>query len=401
MSSQKVFYPLSLAERRFSLIFLDILELIMKIDKQLGIVLMAIMLQFVTSLKAEKSSISGFPIIAYSHETKLMGGGFLNYLKQTEKDSLANELQITSLLIYTANKQFQILSIPRLKRNNGKYLLGMDVRGRNWPDKYYGIGNKTNERNYEKITQRQFKLRLDGDVRLYQALYGGAKITLINEELKKGDRESLPYTENFHGINGSQTYIGIGLGMRYKTLDNDQYPGRGLNHTVSYMQFYATKHDASKQSFGQLDVELNHYLPPLSGVVLAMQSSFTYSGNQPPYSFLPELGNRLRAYDSKRYVDNMLIAQRAELRVFPAELPFCADIDLLQRGFFRRLGFVVYYEAGQVAGTEKEISWERNHYSAGFGIRYSISVLPRLNLRADFAFGEGGMNVIIQGGEVF
>ncbi|MDD2229692.1 MAG: hypothetical protein PHY48_09795 [Candidatus Cloacimonetes bacterium] len=373
----------------------------MNINKYLGIWLLAIIMQFVTCLNADDASISGFPIAAYSHETRLMGGGFLNYLKQTEKDSLATELQITSLLIYTARKQFQILSIPRLKLNNEKYLLGMEIRGRNWPDKYYGIGNTTNELNYEKITQRQLKLGLDGEIRLYKSLYAGAKLAFIDENIKKGNRENLPYAENFHGINGTQTYYGIGAGMRYKAIDNDQYPSKGVNYTVAYMQYHAAKQEAGKQKFGQLQVELNHYLPAVPGAVLAMQSSFTRSENKLPYSFLPELGNKLRAYDSKRYVDNVLIAQRAELRVFPSELPLTDDIGLLQKGFFRRMGFVAFYEAGQVAQAEKDISWERNHYSAGFGIRYSVSVLPRINLRADFAFGGGGMNVIVQGGEVF
>lgn len=363
--------------------------------------LLAIMLQLITHIHAEETSISGFPIIAYSHETRLMGGGFLNYLKQTEQDSLANELQITSLLIYTANKQFQILSIPRLKLRNEKYLLGMDVRGRNWPDKYYGIGNTTDELNYEKITQRQFALGLDGEIRIYPSLYAGAKLAFVNEDVKKGDRENLPYTENFHGINGNQTYLGMGAGMRYKAIDNEQYPSRGMNHTLAYTRYYAAKPEAIAKEFGKLQVELNHYIPPVPGAVIALQSSFTRSDNLLPFSFLPELGYRLRAYDSKRFVDKVLIAQRAELRVFPAELPFTEDIWLLQRGFFRRLGFVAYYEAGQVTGNVEELGWERNHYSAGFGLRYSISVLPRLNLRADFAFGEGGMNVIIQGGEVF
>lgn len=365
------------------------------------VLLSLVILLLTGSLAAQNTRLSFFPIFAYSQETRLMGGAFGTLLRSTEKDSLNSELLVNSLLIYTANKQFQLLALPQLKLRDSQYRLGLDLRSRNWPDKFYGIGNNTDEDNFEQFTQRRLKAALEADIRIWNNLYAGATAAFIQEKILGLNPLNIPLEGEYHGLGSSQSYLGVGSLLRMKNTDNDQYPSRGIDYSASYTQYLNPQNDYPDGKFGLSKLELSHYMSPVEGSVIALQSSFMRAYRDVPFSFLPELGGSLRAYDSKRFINNVLLAQRAELRIFPAELPFLSGFSLLQTDFFSRGGFVLFSEVGQVAGEEKELGWRRNHFSQGFGLRYSISKAPKLNVRADFAFGDDGFNFLVQGSEAF
>ena len=65
------------------------------------------------------------------------------------------------------------------------------------------------------------------------------------------------------------------------------------------------------------------------------------------------------------------------------------------------LGGVGFVSAGQVAPNFSKYSWDRNHYSYGFGLRLMISSANRVNLRMDFGFSEGTTAFILGFSEFF
>ncbi|MDD4309485.1 MAG: hypothetical protein PHO32_03830 [Candidatus Cloacimonetes bacterium] len=392
----------------------------MKLHK-IHILLSGLILLSAGSVEARKQSFTVFPFIAYSNETKLLGGGFVNYYNQTERDSLNNQLLVSTLAIYTANQQFQMISTPRYKIKDGKHILGLDIRGKNYPDKYYGIGNSSDEDVYEKFSQKKLKFGLSADTRIWKAFYAGVSSAVTQESVQKREANLLPVTGGYHGMQGTDNYYNWGTQLSVRTTDDDFYPKKGLYYKADFKQYYQLNKATPKHSFGGLDLEMKNYFTPSQGIVLAMQSTFkriypksgiySSSSGEPleansvpsdvPFTFYPELGGELRVYDSKRFVDKVLIAERAELRFTPAELDFALKYGLWQTGFLQRVGFVVFSEVGQVAADESELKFKRNHFSNGFGFRYGISRSPRLNIRMDIAFGGKTMNVIIQGSEAF
>jgi hypothetical protein len=354
-----------------------------------------------TLLPAQETDLSIFPFFAYSRETKFMVGAFSTYVRTVERDSTNNKFSVSSLAIYTSNHQFQILTSPQYKLNNDHLRFGADFRGRNWPDKFYGIGNSTSADSYEKYVQKQFKIRLDTDVRLGGKLYAGAKLAAVRENIADFNPQNIPLEGSYHGLNRAQNYYGWGAKLNYNNTDNDYYPQTGMNYSFSYIQYYNPAAETQSRTFGLSSLELNNYFNPAEGTVLALQGSYTGSSPSIPFSFMPELGSALRAFDSKRYIDKMLIAGRAELRIFPSELSLFSSRDLFQQAFFKKCGFVLFSELGQVAHSEKEFLWKENHHSNGLGLRYRVSEALKLNVRADFAYGSDGLNLIVQGSEAF
>ncbi|MDY0152099.1 MAG: hypothetical protein RBS43_07500 [Candidatus Cloacimonas sp.] len=374
----------------------------MKLPIKLSTLILAgILLISSGSLFGKKTATSLFPFVAYSNETRLMGGAFGTYLRQTERDSISSEFLVNLLAIYSANKQFQLIFTPQVTLHDDLLQIKLDLRGRNWPDRFYGVGNNGSPDIYEQFVQKQLKARLEPEIRLWQNLYVSAKTTVVQENMDSFNPQTIPLEGNYHGLNMVQTYYGYGATIRLTTVDSDFYPTHGVNYSAQYTRYIDSNATPETINFGISILELNNYISPAAGTVLALQSSFSNSYHHVPFSFMPELGGQLRAYNSKRYIDKTLLAQRTELRVFPSELGFIQDWGWFQGAFFQRSGFVIFSEIGQVAESAKDMRWQYNHFSNGFGLRFRISEALKLNIRTDFAFGSEGFNLIVQGGEAF
>lgn len=360
-------------------------------------------------LGAKTNTLTGFPFLAYSNETRLMGGGFLIW--QNTRDSLDTKAENTILTnaIVSANKQFLAFVLPRFSRQGGKYQLSADLLARRWSDHYWGIGNSTPEAAKEPFGWEEYKLSLAWQYRLGKHFYPSVEVDVRFSDLFDTQEDGLLSQTDLQGTTPAY-YFGRGVNLLFDTVDSSSYPTKGLKYSLSYKN-YATIPKSNPGSetlmqllepdFDKLTLDLNHYLSPIPGWVIAAQSSFAQSENATPFTFYPELGNKLRAYDSKRFIDKTLLAQRLEQRIFPAELPWLKSAGYLQGKLFRRAGLVIFSEAGQVAPHAKHYRWDRNHWSNGFGLRYAILPEEKLNFRIDFGFGEDTFNFIFQAREVF
>ncbi len=366
------------------------------------ILLMLICIYNAKALEKGDTQYSIVPFMAYSNETSLMGGGFFNYQKDIYHTFSTDELSLSSLLIYSARQQFQFLLMPKYSRNNEKQILMLNLKGRHWPDHFWGIGNFTPDSTKENYTQEEFQFGLSLEQLLFRKLYLTGKVEYRIESILQKTPDGILANDNIIGNDAGNHYLGKGLGLRWKSTDSNYYPTRGVNYNLQYMQYSTAENifDTS-DSYDMFALDLNYYFSPLAGWVIAAQSSFAQTENNIPFIFLPELGSRLRAYDSKRYIDKTLIAQRIEQRIFPSEFKILQESGIIQSKFWKRTGFVVFSETGQVASHVKHFSPDRNHWSNGFGFRYAIIPKEKLNLRMDFGFGRNTVNFIIQGTEAF
>jgi len=342
------------------------------------------------------------PFMAYSNETLLMGGGFFNYQNKIPKQSAMDELSLSSLVIYSARQQFQLLLMPKYSFDDEKLLIMLKLKGRHWPDKFWGIGNNTLDSAEEGYTQEEFQFNLSLERLIYRKLYLTGQLDYRIENILNKTPNGILDGDTIIGNDAGNHYLGKGVGLRWKTTNSNFYPMRGVNYNLQYMQYStAANFFDTSDSYDMFALDLNHYVSPVEGWVFAAQSSFAQTENNIPFSFLPELGSRLRAYDSKRYIDKSMITQRLEQRIFPSELSFMQSNGWMQSKFFRRTGLVAFSEAGQVAPHVNHFKWGRNHWSNGFGFRYAIIPKEKLNLRMDFGFGKNKFNFIVQGTEAF
>lgn len=345
-----------------------------------------IILLLVSSIAQAELTFTAYPYIAYSSETRLMLGAFsfagFDLPVQEEK---AAEVDILANTIYTQNKQFLIVTIPRIRYDT--WTLEADLLFQNWPDTFYGIGNQTDPDISEDFSARYYS----SSFILRNRLSKYSSIAVIADlgwhEITKIEELGMLASSGVNGIDDS-FFMGTGMMLRYDTTDESYFPERGLK--LEARQIWYSSVMGSDFDFQESSLDARGYFSLFPNQVLALQSDLQIDSSEVPFYLYPELGKRLRAYDSKRFIDKSRISQRLEYRLFP----FSGD-------FSKRIGFVGFVETGQVSKALERIRFADWHWSAGGGIRFSIVPQERLNLRADVGFGKDSFNVIINAREVF
>lgn len=335
-----------------------------------------------------QNSFSAYPYFAYSGETKLMVGAFSFFRHELDAPVLDQEGRSFSILantIYSQKKQFLFVIVPQYRSEDWKLSWTMELR--DWPDSFYGIGNATDADDAEDFTARRIALESQITRDLGRDFELSLRLDQGWHKVRKSVDGALLQSSDIIGKEPS-VYSGVGYGLADDSTDAANYPERGLK--LEFRQLFYDDAFGSDFNYSESRYDLRAYFKNTSKSVLAVQSDLvSHNGDTPFYNY-PELGKQLRAYDSKRFIDETRISQRLEQRVFPFEGKFS-----------RRLGFVVFAETGQVAQQLQDIRFKDWHYSFGGGLRFSIVPSERLNLRADFGFGEDSVNFMVNAREVF
>ncbi|MCB5262868.1 MAG: outer membrane protein assembly factor [Candidatus Cloacimonetes bacterium] len=348
--------------------------------------LILILLLMAGVLIQARTSFTAYPYLAYSSETKIMVGAF-SFLKYdiSESEAEAVEFDILGNTIYSQNKQFLFVIIPRFVYHDWE--LESDLLFRSWPDSFYGLGNFTDQEVSEPFTSSQYS----AEFILRRNLDYSVSVALISalgwHQPKKVQPDGMYESTDMLGKQDS-FHSGLGFSLKYDSSDGSYFPRQGL--TLETKQLWHDVALGSDFDFQTSKYDARFYLPIGQEQVLAAQSDLEINSGQVPYYMYPELGARLRAYDSKRFIDKVRISQRIEHRSFP-----------FSGKFSKRIGFVVFGETGQVANDFDLIRLKDWHFSAGAGLRFSILPQERLNLRADIGFGKDSVNFIINAREVF
>jgi hypothetical protein len=93
----------------------------------------------------------------------------------------------------------------------------------------------------------------------------------------------------------------------------------------------------------------------------------------------------LRGYQGGRYRDRLMFAVQSEYR----------------KTLGSRLGFVLFGGLGEVADKWDSFNTDDLLPAGGAGIRFNLSKKQRINLRADFAYGQNGWSWNFSVGEAF
>lgn len=333
-------------------------------------------------------TFTGYPFIAYSGETGLMGGGFSYFRYQLEEPILNQGGKSISLLnntMYTQKHQFLLVLLPQYRGED--WDLSATMIFQDWPDTFYGTGNATSANDAEAFTSRLYAVESKLSRSLGRNLDLSLRLSQGRHSVRKSVMGGFMQGSDLPGFEPT-TYSGAGYAIGFDSTDKSYYPTSGYKLELAQLFFLDAL--GSDYDYTESRYDFRAYLPTGAKSLIALQSDLVTHHGAMPYFNYAELGSRLRAYGSKRFIDKVRVAQRAEHRIFPFE-----------GGFSRRLGFVLFAETGQVAPALRDISLKDWHYSVGGGLRFSILPDEKLNLRMDIGFGDDSVNFIVNAREVF
>lgn len=322
-----------------------------------------------------KKRLIAAPIIFYTPETRLAfgaAGSLVFRMAGCGKETRPSA--ISSVFIYTQEKQFQAQLKTELYFKNNDYRLELEVKTDKYPNKFYGIGSSTLEENEELYTSKSTNLFFSLQKKLSKGFNVGVLYHWNRWDIVETEETGLLSSGLIPGsIDG--TMSGVGVLANRDTRDNLYFPSKGDFFTLEARLY--PKFLGSTYGFNTFTVDLRKYISVFSNHVLAFQSLLKVQGGDVPFLHLARMGGQytMRGYYDGRFRDKNLLVFQADYRV----------------PLFWRFGVVAFAGAGKVAPKFNRLTKDLGDMitSYGFGIRFLFDRKENIWLRFDVAFGEG------------
>ncbi len=321
------------------------------------------------------ASFLALPAIGYAQETGFAFGAASLYSFYTDKaDPLSRSSVLTGTAILTTKKQSDFhFKADIWGAGNKCHYIG-EVRYKNFPLYFYGIGNNTLQADEEDLViQKKFRLNADIEKKTSRISYTGLDISFENYRFEDKEPGGI-FSANslINGRDGGKALF-IGVSQIADSRNSNTYTTRGTYLKLNYA--YAPNlfgNDSFEGSFTKLD--LRTFKSFNNTTVAGIHANYqTVQGNNTPFYLLPQLGNDqlMRGYYGGRYRDQNLLALQTELRY----------------RFNPRLGIVGFLGGGMVYSSG---TFNLTHIkpSYGGGFRYFFDIERGLSLRVDYGFGE-------------
>ncbi len=324
-----------------------------------------------TNQETESSGIIFVPGAFYQPETRWgLAAGLLYFFQPDEDSNSQKPSSISTNIIYTQNNQKMITIIPTFYLNNQEFISRSEIRFRDYPEKFYGTGNTSND-DYTEFTAKGYQFSSSLKKKIYKDLYAGLSFDYKNigiSELDGGEPERQKYLSSFD----DSAVFGAGLHISYDTRDNIFYSLRGELYNIMIDLYNASLF--SDYSFTSYQIDFR-FFRPLYGNSIALQLYSHFNTGDCPFYFMPSLGgpSLLRGITRYRYRDNNLIAVQAEYRIRLSE----------------KFAAAVFAGIGSTFSDISEMSFNEVKISGGAGLRYKLSS-NGVNFRFDIAFGGEG-----------
>ncbi|MGA1792274.1 MAG: BamA/TamA family outer membrane protein, partial [bacterium] len=239
-------------------------------------------------LGKKKDGIVYIPIIYYTPETKIAGGASVIYYYRNPNSSInSRPSTIQPLLIYTHNKQtISQITFDNYWRN-GNYHSRLETTYKEYPDKFYGIGNDTPESIEEDYTSHITHLEMNFQKRLQHALYFGIQYEYQHNKIVEVAENGLLAKGDIFGSEGGLA-SGAGFLMSFDTRDNIFYPSSGVNYQLSANRFSNSL--GSDFTFSRYTLDLRNYFSLFSSHVLALQGYMNILQGQVPFQLMSQVG---------------------------------------------------------------------------------------------------------------
>lgn len=324
-----------------------------------------------TSDSSRGSSFIALPALSYAQETGLEFGiasVYNFYLDKNNPISKTSSISVIGTL--TAKKQKKINIEADVWTKNNDFHIITDIRFRDWPFNFYGIGNDTWQIDEDYLDQKLSRVKIDVEKRIAPKLYIGLNSNYDKYKFKDIETGGIYETANIKGKSGGE-FLNFGISVLYDSRDVTTYSNRGFYSRLKYS--YAPNFFGKDNFVGSMtEVDLRGYHPINTKLTIAAQGLYrgTYGKNSPFY-VLRDLGGdmTMRGYYLGRYKDNNYLTAQTELRY----------------RFHPRLGAVGFLGTGTTFSKDQS---PRFVPSYGLGGRYFFSLEHRTSIRLDYAFGE-------------
>jgi len=281
--------------------------------------------------------------------------------------------------LYIKEDRFRFLGF------GGKGSIGYDV---------FGVGNEGgDEGKAVPIRQGGTMLLLEFLTRLKGKFYVGPRFNYRNltAELRTNTNSSLPDGLDPADLAAEFATHAPGFKVLHDTRSDVFYPTSG--HTLQIVAdfFDATRSSALRGNedirYQYYQLSYDHYLSLTPTQVLAFRGTLCGVDGDPPFYELCLFGLRsdIRGYQAGRYRDRLMYAVQSEYR----------------KTLGNRWGFVLFAGAGEVAKNSDSFNTDNILPAGGTGVRFNLSKMRRINLRADTAYGKNGWSWNFSIGEAF
>lgn len=331
-----------------------------------------------------------FPAIIYSPETTLALGGGGSYYFRIGHDTTVRTSYIQGLGVYTLRQQTVFGFESSIFFHNERFILKTKGSASYFPDRFWGLGNDSQESAMEHYTVGQFYFFPQLLRKTYKKLFLGLAYEIqdvFTFEYGQGKPPgtSIFDTQNVEGRYGSFV-SGVGLVALWDGRDNTFSPSKGL-----YFQYYIndyTKALGSEYNFTFHSIDIRKYYALPRTQVLAFQFMLNANVGTVPVRSMSNIGSNtiMRGYYEGRFTDNNFIGAQVEDRFH-------------LKG---RFGMVVFAAIGRVGATSSDLfNLDGLRPALGTGLRYAMDKKEKLNLRLDVGFGDHASGVYFNITEAF
>src|SRR5690606_19428622 len=181
-----------------------------------------------------EGSLMILPAFGYAQETGAEYGLASTYDFYTNKQNhLSRTSNVTFMATLTTKKQKNIKLNTDIWTDDNTYHILSELRYRDWPFNFYGLGNSTLYADEDHLGQKLIRVKLDIERKVSKSIYVG--LNTMYEHFRISDIETGGALENpdIIGKNGGQ-YLAIGTSVLYDTRDFTTYSSRGLFVRAKY-----------------------------------------------------------------------------------------------------------------------------------------------------------------------
>ena len=337
------------------------------------------------TLAKDKNGIFALPLLYYTPDTRWAAGAAgVYYFKVKPSLNTAPHPRVSYLQFladYTQNRQLDAWATWHIFTQDENYLLKGDLRFRDFPDRFYGIGNNTSKSQEEKYSYNLFVVKSLQLKKIKPGFFVGFDYEL---EYEYGFSYTAGGLLEVGNINGYKGGLGSALGIVgiIDTRDNIINPYKGRYAELS--SYFFLPQLKSTFNFQTINATYQQYWQIKPKHILALQAKSRFTFGAVPFLDLSTLGNDdiLRGYPKNRFRDRHFMATQVEYR-FP---------------LWWRFGAVAFAGAGDVFGPSSDLNFQNLKYSVGTGLRFVVDPAERLNIRLDYGYGtEGGYFYFVVG----
>jgi len=277
---------------------------------------------------------------------------------------------------YTQEKQYAIQLTPRFYLKEEKYYLWSDILYQKFPFQFYGIGNDNSDDTKEDYTPEELKVWLTLRRKIYSGLSVGVQYNFEDLKISEVKKAGLLAGGDILGYDGGRN-SGVGLLALWDSCDRAFCARNGALYKASAMIYRDSL--GGDFDFIRYTLDLRRYFTILPTHSVALQGYFDFLTGDPPFQKLALLGgrDRMRGYYEGKFRDRNMIALQVEYRIVP---------------IWWRIGMVGFLGVGDVNDEMSDLQLKDFKTAAGIGFRFQFNRDEGVNLRADFAYGEDGLN---------